>query len=420
MNLRDNRDTAVKAGPRQWPARVVPLPPDRPPSVPAGTAICDGVVTGLSATLFSVFPRKDQRLKAEQYLRGLLHAEGRKSIRNIAGYIGGATAEQSLHHFISDSTWDWQPMRAALAAHLEQAAAPQAWVVRSLPIPKAGEHSVGVDRLLAPRPGQTFRGQQAFGVWFASEELSAPVNWRLLLPDQWLTDHERRERARIPEGLARESQEECATAVAIETAQHGDLARRPVLLDLRGSAVRPALARLAAARMPVIGRIDPSCRLTVADRALPGFGAGPLPARQILESTKGLRRPVRWLDAARRRTSRTSLASGVRVSLLDPRTGRQRSMLLLGEWHDPQRPPAGVWLTDMMNSPVGPLLRTAKLTRRVDRDVAEVGEKVGLRDFAGRSFHGWHRHITLVSAAHAATVLSTRGVGLDPRRDQAA
>ncbi|MDI3422952.1 IS701 family transposase [Streptomyces luteolus] len=382
----------------------------------------DGVVTELSAALFAEFRRKDQRMKAEQYLRGLLFAEGRKSIRNIAAHVGGAAAEQALHHFISSSTWDWQPMRAALAGYLERSCTPRAWVVRSLHIPKAGEHSVGVDRLFAPQLGQMFRGQQAFGVWFASEELSAPVNWRLMLPDQWVNDHERRDRAEVPEGLGCESQEECAASVAIEAAQNWGVTRRPVLLDLRGSSVRPTLARLAAARVPVLGRIGASCRLTVADRAMPGFGAGPLPAQQILESTKGLRRPVHWLDPAAGRTSRTSLASVVRVSLLNPQTGRQRPMLLLGEWHDPQRPPVQVWLTDLTNAPVAPLLRLTKLTRRVEQDFAEVGEEVGLRDFVGRSFRGWHRHITLASAAHAARVLSAGddGLGLDLGLENAA
>ncbi|MGW0736643.1 IS701 family transposase [Streptomyces sp. NPDC002851] len=385
----------------------------RPSQVPDGTAVSDDIVTELGSTLFSALRRKDQRQKAEQYLRGLLLAKGRKSIRNIAAHVGGTTAEQSLHHFISSSTWDWRPMRSALASYVEWAIAPQAWVVRSMHIPKAGEHSVGVDRLFAPQSGQMLRGQQAFGLWFASEELSAPVNWRLFLPDQWVVDQERRDRAEVPEGVWCESQEECAAAVALDTAVHGNAPRRPVLLDLRGDVVRPTLTRLGRAGVPVLGRIGTSCRLTVADRAMPGFGAGPLPAQQILESMKGLRRPVHWPDAARQGAARTSLASVVRVSLTDPQVGRQRPMLLLGEWLDPRRPPVEMWLTDLTKTPVVPLLRLTKLIHRVDRDFAEIGQAAGLRDFVGRSYRGWHRHITLASAAHAATVLSTGAYALE-------
>jgi hypothetical protein len=104
-------------------------------------AICDDVVTEIGAILLSVFRGQDQRQKAEQYLRGLLFAKGRKSIRNIAAHAGGPAAEQSLHHFISSSTWDWRPLRAGLAAYLE----------RNAPHGRGGE--------LAARPG----GRRALG-----------------------------------------------------------------------------------------------------------------------------------------------------------------------------------------------------------------------------------------------------------------
>ena len=46
------------------------------------------------------------------------------------------------------------------------------------------------------------------------------------------------------------------------------------------------------------------------------------------------------------------------------------------------------------------------LSRRVERDLAEVSDGLGIRDFEGRSYRGWHHHMTMVSLAHAATVLS--------------
>lgn len=58
-------------------------------------------------------------------------------------------------------------------------------------------------------------------------------------------------------------------------------------------------------------------------------------------------------------------------------------------------------------SSVGELLRLARLTRRVARDEERIGERVGMRDFEGRSFNGWHRHMTLASAAHAVSALAT-------------
>lgn len=58
----------------------------------------------------------------------------------------------------------------------------------------------------------------------------------------------------------------------------------------------------------------------------------------------------------------------------------------------------------------GSLLRIAKLAGRAGQAQAGTGEDVGLKDFEGRSFRGWHRHITLASAAHAATALAELAV----------
>ncbi|MFF5935681.1 IS701 family transposase [Streptomyces sp. NPDC012508] len=390
----------------------------RPLTVPrrnrrcADPAVSDDAVSELCAALFSSFPRKDQRQRGEQYLRGLLTTEGRKTARNIAAHLGAPATEQTLHHFIADSTWNWQPLRAALAAHLERKTPVQAWVVRQMAIPKTGEHSVGVDRGFAPHLRQTFRGQQAFGVWLASQELSVPVDWRLVLPDQWVHDHALRDRAGVPKEAGAESPEECAVAVALEAARRWG-PRRPVLIDLRDGDVSAAVAPLAAAGVPFLLRVSGTQRLSVADRAMPGFRGGPLPAQRILQLVKGVRRPVPWQDTAAGLTPRTSLAAMVPVALSDPSSGGTRGLSLLGEWTDPSRPPSALWLTGMTQPGPGPLLRLTKLTRRVDMDFARVGEETGLRDYVGRSFRGWHRHMTLASAAHAAVVLSGGGYDSD-------
>ncbi|MGY1456334.1 IS701 family transposase [Streptomyces sp. SS8] len=367
--------------------------------------VSDDVVAELCAVLLSLLSRRDRRLRAEQYLRGLLTTPGRKSVRNIAAHLGGAGVEQSLHHFISSSAWDWRPLRIALADYIERTAPPQAWVVRPIHIPKAGKHSVGVDQQFAPHLGQVFRGQQALGVWLASTELSTPVNWRMVLPELWTNDPERREQAEVPEGLRAESAEECAVSAVVEMARQWSVPRRPALLDLRRGGISAATVRLAAGGVPFIARISPSCRVVVADPALPGHRAGSLPAHRVLELVKGMRVPVSWRDAAQENTVRTTTAAVVPITLPAPAGAGSRRLLLLGEWSGPAQPPSRLWVTGMTRAPVGALLRVAKLDGRVERDFARIGDRTGLRDFAGRSFRGWHRHMTLASVAHTAIAL---------------
>jgi hypothetical protein len=377
------------------------------------------VTRELADALFASFARRDQRKKGEQYLRGLLQVQGRKSIRNIAAHVGGPAAEQSLHHFISSSTWDWTPVREALAVHLTQVSAPQAWVVHPMSIPKAGDQSVGVDYGLDPCLG-VFRGQRAFGVWHASETLNTPVNWRLFLPDSWTQDDTRRRRAEIPEEAGEATLEECAASAFLGTMRDWRLASRPVVLNTHVGHVEATIGRFTDAGVPVIARVGDSAQFLVHDPALPGYGGGALAAEQILASVTGLRRPVEWADqldpwGARR----SSLAVAIRVGAAASRNvragrpghGAGWDLKLVGEWQDPRRSPGALWVTNMMSVPTSALVRLTKLGGRACRDLSAAGEDVGLKDFEGRSFRGWHRHMTLASAAYAVAALTRRQRG---------
>jgi hypothetical protein len=368
----------------------------------------DVVLTELCSALFASLPRSDQRRKGVEYVRGLLGAEGRKSIRNIAALIGGQATEQSLHHFISDSTWDWAPVRLALAQYLSHIAPPQAWVVRPMVIPKAGEHSVGVGRRFCPDLGQALNAQQAVGVWAASEDISVPINWRLHLSQAWLDDDNRRNRALIPDEVDLESVGDCAVGAYLGTAARRELPTRPVVLDAREMDVAATVRKLRAAGAPLLIRISSTQRLTVSDPNLPGHSSDALPAHQIMGAARDLRRPVTGPRHGTGGGRWTSLAATVRVKA-PGETGGRGELLLLGAGEIGQSWPTELWLTDLTSADPGSLLRMGRLIHRVDRDFTEIADRVGVRDFAGRSFTGWHRHITLASAAHAVAALSDAG-----------
>ncbi|MFF2197366.1 IS701 family transposase [Streptomyces sp. NPDC058157] len=380
------------------------------------------VADDLCAAVLSSLRRKDQREKGRQYVQGLLALPGRKSMRGIAGQVGGGAAEQSMHHFISGSTWDWQPIRANLSRFLEAASPLTAWVAQPMAIPKGGEHSVGVANRFDPHQGQMFRGQQAFGTWFASAALATPVGWEMFLPE---TEQQAGHAAEplgellaepLGEHAARAAYEEAAAAAVISTVRRSGSPVRPVVLDIRQIGTRSTMNRFAEAGLPVIARISPSTPLLVTDPALPGHGAGARCARDVLQAVKGLSTPVEWTDpdpAAGPGRHRSTLAVAVRVMMPDPAPARRRHLLLVGEWADPRRAPSQLWVTDLVRLPVGPLLRLTKQGRRVAFAAEHSGQEAGLRDFAGRALPGWHRHVTLASVAHAARALAaTEGYAL--------
>ncbi|SFB98536.1 IS701 family transposase [Streptomyces aidingensis] len=379
-------------------------PGDRPAHHIGGD---DRALTGLTSVLFASLARSDQRRRGTDYLRGLLGVSGRRSIRNIAAMLGGQATEQSLHHFICSSTWDWVPVRRALARYLVERVRPAAWVTRPMVIPKVGENSVGVDRQYVPEIGQILNAQHAVGVWAATEETSVPVNWRLQLSASWLENRTRRRQAAIPDHLTVRTVGECTVEAALETAAGWGLPLRPVVLDARQMDAAATVRRFRGAGVPFLARVGGDTALTVTDPALPHRTAEPLSAERIMATARDRARPVMWRDHTEDGAMRSGLATTVRVR--EPHAGRPGAapggLALLAIGGSRRQWPAELWLTDMTDAPLHTLIRLSRLTERIARDFRDTADRLGIRDFTGRTYHGWHRHVTLVSAAHALAVL---------------
>ena len=73
---------------------------------------------------------------------------------------------------------------------------------------------------------------------------------------------------------------------------------------------------------------------------------------------------------------------------------------LLAEWPPQATEPTDYWLADLPEStPLPDLVRLAKIRWRIEHDYRELKTGLGLDHFEGRTYSGWHRHVTLVSAA---------------------
>lgn len=132
---------------------------------------------------------------------------------------------------------------------------------------------------------------------------------------------------------------------------------------------------------------------------------------------KDMRRPVPGREHGPHASSRAGLAATIRVGLPSPpapatagggQAGAGGELLLLGIGEEGGHWPAELWLTNLTTVSPATLVRLSRLTEKVDRDFTEIADRVGIRDFTGRSFNGWHRHVTLASAAHAVVALANR------------
>ena len=69
---------------------------------------------------------------------------------------------------------------------------------------------------------------------------------------------------------------------------------------------------------------------------------------------------------------------------------------LLAEWPAGADAPSDYWLSSLpADTPLAELVRLGKLRWRIEHDYRELKDALGLDHFEGRSYRGWHHHVTL-------------------------
>ncbi|ASU78669.1 hypothetical protein CDG81_10715 [Actinopolyspora erythraea] len=358
----------------------------------------------LAQWLFRDFPRVDQRRWAEAYLRGLLTTSGKKSVRRMGRTVcASETAWQSLHQIVNASTWRWEPVREHLADWWLRRCSARALVLAPVSIPKRGRQSVGVHRRFDPSSGRTLGCQWAMGLYLSTGEGAVPVDWRIQLPDRWSEDTLLRERACVPSTAGASSSHEMALDL-LASQQRRTSSALPVLAEATTTEVRSFVTGLAACGRYFALSVPSRTPLTVsrwplAYRARAKQEAETVSARQLVTTVT---EPLSGGSATRPRI----VPAGVRLPGCGPEL---RLISLPGPDGGPQR----LWLTNMDHPRLAETAEFDTLHNTVDRCV-EVMRECGLHDFEGRSFPGWHRHMSLVSAAAAHRVLREGSFSAEP------
>ncbi|MFH8346122.1 IS701 family transposase [Streptomyces sp. NPDC018045] len=381
--------------------------------------------------LFGHLPRTDQRRWAHAYLLALLTTEGKKSVRRLAAAVSDSpTASQSLHQFLNASPWDWNPVRRELVRRAEQPTPPRAWILAPAVLPKRGGHSVGVHRRFDSAAGRTVSCQLAMGMFLpvgdvpATAAVSASVasasvaygasgggargsgasaasgtsgasaasaagdcggsaavsvDWRLFLPPQWAEDPALLRRNRIPASETNHPRPMWVHALDLVEAQaaRSTCPPAPVVADLSeySDSVRLIEALARQGRDFVIA-VPPATAL--ATPATPGMPGDPGARPRLLQSAPT---PVRLPGS--HHTYR---------AFTEPGAANAR--------------PSRIWLTNMAHRRMGQLVGLARLHQLPTATLRTLATDFGLYDFEGRSFPGWHHHMTLTSAAHAYRALT--------------
>jgi SRSO17 transposase len=362
---------------------------------------------------------------------------------------------QRLQQFITSSAWDYAAVRRNAARWFAAGQPVEALVIGDTGFPEDGTASPCVARQYSGTLGKTANCQIGVSVHLVNEHASCAADWRLLCPESWddkaLGDpvqaaraRRRRERARIPDDvrhtekwrLALEMIDEMtgpggwgvpgqitaagrARPVAVADAGSGDNTTFRLELENRDwqyvVAVKGTTSAYAGDARPVTRSLGGG----PGRPPRPAYPAPPANLRQLAIACADRVALVTWRQGTKATTGNPDaamtscfLAIRVRPANRDiPRApdGSLPDCWLLAEWPPEADEPAGYWLSNLPpDTPIAELVRLAKIRWRAGHDYRELKHGLGLDHFEGRSYTGWHRHVTLAVLAQAfCTLLRT-------------
>ena len=383
-------------------------------------------LTSFLAELVPYMGRAERQHWAGMYIRGLLLDGERKSIEPMAARLPGGDT-QALCQFVNQSPWPWEPLQAALTGAVVDALLPEAvYLLDTTSFPKQGTHSVGVARQYCGALGKIANCQVAVSLHLGTTTTSVPLTWALYLPERWTQEPTRRAEVGIPATVTFRTKPALALA-CLDRVRTWGLQPRPVLADSEFGNSWEVRASLHTRGYPYCVQVEPST-VAWADRPVPpaprpSTGRGrprSRPRQAELAAPQSLGALARALPAAAWQTVTW------RPGTKGPLTSRfarfpvwcahayqrggpfaPREELCLVEWPRKAAAPTKYWLADLRGEPLGlrRLVRLAKGRWRIEQDYRELKDELGLDHYEGRSWTGWHHHVTLVSIAYAFLVL---------------
>lgn len=383
-------------------------------------------------------------LHTSQYFRGLLRPGSRKSITGLAKRMN--IDQEQLERFIRESPWEYQHVQSYLRDRAPAAvqASTAALIVDDVAFPKKGDHSVGVGRQWCGASGKVDNCQVAVNLTLAvagkpsnADQLTWPMGMQLFLPKKWAGDDdsvydspEERERyarlrqeAGIPDEIGYRAKHTIATDL-IESAY--DLVDHAcVVADIDYGKRTPFRQRLRELGEPYVLEVDTTKLSVVPEETTlreptPSPGQGParrypsLPGDVTPLTVDDLAEwadqadswtDVTWAEGSKGPLSGLFYRERVRVVLIR-QSGRVEDatgwLLLEKEQPANEKLNLKAWLCwGVDEESLEQLVSWAHLRWTVEQFHKEIKQVLGADDFQGRTWNGFHHHLTVVMLAHA-------------------
>jgi SRSO17 transposase len=348
----------------------------------------------LKRRLGPVFGRAEVRASAGAFIDGLLSGISRKTGWLMAEQAG-LDRPYRMQSLLGRSSWNADALRDLVRAEVVGSLGDPTGVlvVDETGFLKKGTHSVGVARQYSGTAGRIENCQVGVFLGYASPLGQALIDRRLYLPEAWAGDDARRRRVQVPETVEFATKPQIACAL-IASALDAGMPCAWVLADaLYGSDSR--LRRMLEGRgQPYVlaVRSNQTLRMLMDDGLLqtdPARLADDLPNDAWMphaagEGSKGIR-----------------LYDWARIALPWIVDGAfERWVLIRRNRRDPQDR-AYYFVFAPTGTSLAELAGVAGLRWTIEECFQRAKEELGLDHCEARSWHGWHRHMTLCMAALA-------------------
>jgi SRSO17 transposase len=357
---------------------------------------------------------RSQRESFATYAFGILGEGERKSVEPIASRACGDEAEagrlhERLCHFVRESPWDDRAVRLEAAGYIVEALAERepitTWIVDDTGFLKQGSHSPGVHRQYTGSAGKIANCQIGVSLSIATRTEQVPIDFELYLPRDWIEDDARRTRARIPVDTQFITKIELAGEMigrAIEAGIPGDV----VLADSaygRSHDFREAVREFG---LDYAVAVDAAARVWMLDSA--GRRRGEATRVDDLAAMLGRKafRRITWRDATKGKLASNFCFRRVKVAREDGSDPAQREPIwVVIEWGDGEDEPAKFFLTSLRRRMSKKrIVRTIMERWKTERVYEDLKGELGLDHYEGRSFIGWHHHVSVVLCCYAFVV----------------
>lgn len=375
------------------------------------------------AETLSGLGRTERQRWGEVYVRGLLSSVERKTSARLAQRLPDGD-EQALQQFVGQSPWAWEPVRERLAQQTIKELEPvAAWVIDDTGFPKKGDHSVGVARQYSGTLGKIGNCQVAVSLHYVTDDAAVPLDFALYLPEEWL-EPDKRQEAGIPEDVAFQTKWQLALEL-IDRALAWGIRPGVVAADAGYGATVDFRAGLAQRGLQFAVGITSTTTVwleAVSIEPPPYRGQGrprrvplDLPrASSVLELSQHLPAQA-WHDVIWREGTKgpmTSRFTAVRVRPSHRFTHhppKEDVLWLLMEWPPGEEAPCRFWFSNVAAEVDLPqLVRLVKIRWWIEQGYQQLKDELGLDHYEGRTWRGWHHHVTLTMIAFAFLVLEMR------------